>query len=220
MRKSKFILLVAFLLLYHLTTFAQTVRVGSKHFTEGYIVSEIIAQLLEQNDIVVERNFNLGGTMVCFSALKENEIDIYPEYSGTIASEILHIRTPLSMEELRAKAFDSLQLIVSAPYGFNNTYALVVTDELAAKFNLSTISDLRNHPELTMGLSYEFLKRQDGWENLATSYSLPHKKVFGLEHGLAYAALQCAEGSRRRSKVFSQLRSTCVVSGRTATASR
>ncbi|MEI9920455.1 MAG: glycine betaine ABC transporter substrate-binding protein [Bacteroidota bacterium] len=151
----------------------KVIRVGSKHFTEGYILSEMLAQLLESKGFVVERKFNLGGTLVCFEALRKGEIDIYPEYTGTITREILRGK----INEL-----NKLGLSISKPYGFNNTYSLVV------KSGLKSISELKDHPELKAGISYEFLKRQDGWEALANTYDLPQKPT-ALEHGLAYEAL-------------------------------
>ena len=151
----------------------KVIRVGSKHFTEGYILSEMIAQILESKGFVVERKFNLGGTLVCFEALKKGEIDIYPEYTGTITREILRG----DLAEL-----SKLGLAISKPYGFNNTYSLVV------KSGLKIISELKDHPELRAGISYEFLKRQDGWEALAKAYNLPQQPT-ALEHGLAYQAL-------------------------------
>ena len=151
----------------------QPIRVGSKHFTEGYILSEMLSQILESRGFVVERKFNLGGTLVCFEALKNGEIDIYPEYTGTITKEILRG----DLNEL-----ERLGLHISEPYGFNNTYSLVV------KPGLKTISELKEHPELKAGISYEFLKRQDGWDALAKTYGLPQQPT-ALEHGLAYQAL-------------------------------
>jgi len=151
------------------------IRVGAKHFTEGYILSEMLSQILESKGFVVERKFNLGGTLVCFEALRKGEIDIYPEYTGTITREILRSDN-LSL-------LDSMGLKISKPYGFNNTYALVVKPG-----QIKTISDLKDHAELKAGISYEFLKRQDGWDALAKVYGLPQDPV-GLEHGLAYQAL-------------------------------
>jgi len=135
----------------------------------------------------VERKFNLGGTLVCYEALVNGEIDIYPEYTGTISEAILKINEKISFEELRNK-LKNISLEISNEYGFNNTYAFAVKDDLAKSLNLKTISDLRSHPELKFGLSYEFLNREDGWKNLAKAYNLPQKSV-GLEHGLAYKAI-------------------------------
>lgn len=180
-------LLIIFLTL-NLTLSAQTIRVGAKHFNEGYILSEIISQLLENEGYKVERKFNLGGTLVCYEALINNEIDIYPEYTGTISEAILKQKDIISFDELRSK-LKELDLEISDEYGFNNTYAFAVRNELAKKYNLKTISDLRNYPELRFGLSYEFLNREDGWKNLSVYYNLRQKPV-GLEHGLAYKALE------------------------------
>ncbi len=179
--------IVIILLLYQ-SSFGQTIRVGSKHFNEGYILSEIISQLLEANGYKVERNYNLGGTKVCFDALYNGDIDIYPEYTGTLTEEILKLDKPLSFEELNKKIKFELRLEISDKFGFNNTYAFVVSKETAQKYNLKKISDLKNHPEINMALSYEFLKRKDGWDNLAAVYGLKNKPV-GIEHGLAYQAL-------------------------------
>ncbi len=166
---------------------AQTIRVGAKHFNEGYILSEIIAQMLENNGYTVVRNYNLGGTLVCFEALRNNEIDVYPEYSGTLAAEILR-KDNLPYPEIREALQREFKMDVSEPYGFNNTYALVLKSDLSDARGIRSISHLLDHPELRLGLSYEFLKRQDGWDNLAATYLLKQQPV-GLEHGLAYQAL-------------------------------
>lgn len=175
------------ILLFANTMQAQAIRVGAKHFNEGYILSEIISQLLESEGYTVERKYNLGGTLVCFEALKNNAIDIYPEYSGTLSAEILK-KGQLSYQEINLALQKNFQLEIAEPYGFNNSYALVIKKELSEAKNIRTISDLKNHTKLNLGLSYEFLKRQDGWDNLAKNYSLPQLPV-GLEHGLAYQAL-------------------------------
>ncbi|MBA4056048.1 MAG: ABC transporter permease, partial [Marivirga sp.] len=166
---------------------AQTIRVGAKHFNEGYILSEIIAQLLENKGYKVERNYNLGGTLVCFEALRNNEIDVYPEYSGTLSAEVLR-QNELTYAEIKTALQKEYQMEISEPYGFSNTYALVLKEDLSKTNNIKNLTDLRNHPGLRLGLSYEFLKRQDGWDNLARTYSLPQQAI-GLEHGLAYQAL-------------------------------
>jgi osmoprotectant transport system permease protein len=180
--------LLAFILYFSNDALSQTIRVGSKHFTEGYITSEIVSQLLESKGFQVERKFNLGGTMVCFSALQQNEIDVYPEYTGTLSYEILKAGKALDISAIKQQLNKSYGLDISSPYGFNNAYALIVKKAFAQKHQLKSISDLKNVADLNLGLSYEFLKRQDGWENLASAYELKQKPV-GLEHGLAYQAL-------------------------------
>lgn len=164
------------------------IRVGAKHFNEGYILSEMIAILLDDAGFEVQRNFNLGGTAVAFEALKNGEIDIYPEYTGTIAAEILKTDENLSNEGIKKRLGEEFDLEISRPYGFNNTYALVMLTRIADELQIDEISDLRDHAEIRLGLSYEFLKRQDGWEALSSFYDLPHNPI-GLEHGLAYQAV-------------------------------
>ena len=166
----------------------EAITVGAKHFNEGYILSEMIAILLEDAGFTVERKFNLGGTAVTFEALRNNAIDVYPEYSGTISSEILKLNERLTIDDINALVKRKFDLEISKPYGFNNTYALVMTTGQTEALNINKISDLQKHPALSVGLSYEFLKRQDGWEALSLFYDLPHDAV-GLEHGLAYQAL-------------------------------
>lgn len=178
--------LIGFLLVAHAMA-GQTIHVGAKHFNEGYILSEIIAQLLESEGFVVERHYNLGGTLVCFEALRNRAIDVYPEYSGTLTAEILK-EPSMEYAAMSTTLQERYGLEVGAPYGFNNSYALVCTRALSERNKILSIADLKNHPELKIGMSYEFLKREDGWENLAKKYALPQNAV-GLEHGLAYQAL-------------------------------
>lgn len=168
---------------------SQTIKIGSKHFNESYILAEIMAQLLEDRGYDVERKFGLGGTMICYQALLNGEIDAYPEYSGTIEQAILKLAHLFSFEQLQIllKTEHGLELLDS--FGFNNTYAITVRAELADKLRLNSISDLRNHPELRFGLSYEFLERTDGWRELAKNYSLTARPV-GMEHSLSYQALK------------------------------
>jgi osmoprotectant transport system permease protein len=180
---------VFFLLAIIQISFGQkTIQVGAKHFNEGYILSEMIALVLENEGYKVERKFNLGGTSVCFEALNNKAIDVYPEYTGTITAEILKLNKGLSVSEIKPLVFSKFGLEISKPFGFNNTYALLVKPEVAAKHNLQNISDLQKYPKLKAGISYEFLKRQDGWAKLAQFYALKQEPV-GLEHGLAYSAI-------------------------------
>ena len=122
-------------------TQAQTIRVGAKHFNESYILGEIISQLLESEGYKVERKFNLGGTLVCFEALRNKEIDVYPEYTGTISEAILKMNDKLSFDELKKKLNDEINLNVSERYGFNNAYAFALKKNLARELNINTISD-------------------------------------------------------------------------------
>ncbi len=187
--------LIIFLLLFFLlgaralAATDQAVVVGSKHFNEGYILSEIIAQLLEDRGVQVERKFGLGGTLICFEALKNGNIDIYPEYSGTLAEAILQLSRRVSYAELRGTLKEQFAMDLLDSFGFNNTYAIALSRSFAQQRGLKKISDLAAHPDLRFGLSYEFLNRHDGWPGLAQTYGLAVRPV-GIEHGLVYQAIR------------------------------
>ncbi len=166
-----------------------TVIVGAKHFNEGYILSEIMAQLLEDRGVTVERKFGLGGTKICYDALAAGAIDVYPEYSGTIAQAILKLDHPVGFVELQEIVARDGKLELLDSFGFNNTYALALSRVAAGRLALKTLSDLARVPNLRLGLSYEFLNREDGWPGLAKTYNFTAQPV-GLEHGLAYQAIQ------------------------------
>jgi osmoprotectant transport system permease protein len=163
------------------------ITVGSKNFTEGYVLAEVMAQLLEARGFEVERRFGFGGTLVAFEALRAGEIDVYAEYTGTISQAILNSSVALDDDELSA-ALVTFGLETLPALGFDNTYALAVTAEIAEQYNLRTVSDLQNLPQLRFGLSHEFRDRTDGWPGLKNAYGLPQNSS-GIEHGLAYQAL-------------------------------
>ncbi|MFQ5707097.1 MAG: glycine betaine ABC transporter substrate-binding protein [bacterium] len=166
----------------------QSIKIGSKLFPESNILGEIMAQLLEDRGFTVERKFGLGGTIICFQALVNGEIDVYPEYTGTIEQAILKLSRHPSDAELQALLSEKHGLELLDSFGFNNTYALTVRAPLARQKNLKSISDLRQHAELRIGLSYEFLQRGDGWQALAKAYGLAAVPL-GMEHTLSYQAL-------------------------------
>jgi osmoprotectant transport system permease protein len=183
-------LLISLLLVWSGVTLAQDVlRVGAKHFNEGYILGEMAALILEDGGFTVERRFNLGGTAVSFEALKNGAIDVYPEYTGTLAAEILGAPELKSVNAIDSALQQRWGLRISASYGFNNTYALLMRPQQADSLSVQDIADLQKQVDLRIGLSYEFLKRRDGWGPLASAYGLPQQPV-GLEHGLAYQALR------------------------------
>lgn len=194
---KKYILLI---LLTSCSIYAQTIRVGAKHFNESYILAEVIAQLLESNGFKVEKNYNLGGTLVCFESLKNNQIDVYPEYTGTISEAILKLTDKPGIFDLNEKLKKEHGLEISGSFGFNNTYAFAVKKKTAEKYDLVNISDLKAHPEIKAAMSYEFIKRKDGWENLAELYNININPV-GIDHGLAYQSLD--EGKIELTDVYS-----------------
>jgi len=165
-----------------------SIRTGSKAFTESVILAEIVAHLAENEGLTVEHVEGLGGTRLLWEALRSGQIDMYPEYTGTMSEEIFAGQGIHGVAALRKKLAES-GLKMTDPLGFNNTYVIGMKEELAAKLSIRTISDLRHHPDLALRFSNEFMKRADGWPALAQRYQLPHHNVRGLEHALAYEAL-------------------------------
>ena len=178
--------LPAFLILTASSLSAESIVIGSKKFTESYVLSEIAKRKLEDAGFRVEHRQGMGGTIIVWQALRSNQIDFYPEYTGTIGEEIL--KQSLSPEEMRA-TLAKVGVGMTGDLGFNNTYALVMRRSEAGRRGIHSISDLRKHPDLKIGLTHEFLDRQDGWPPLATRYQLALRDVRGIDHGLGYAAL-------------------------------
>ncbi|MBV9672115.1 MAG: ABC transporter permease subunit [Verrucomicrobia bacterium] len=166
----------------------QQIVVGSKRFTESYVLGEIAKTALQNAGFTVEHKQGMGGTIILWQALRGGEIALYPEYTGTITEEILKTKHPLSTDRMRALLRQE-GIGMTGELGFNNTYALVMRRDRAAKLGISKISDLRNHPELNIGVTHEFLDRQDGWVPLTTRYGLQMHNVRGIDHALGYAAL-------------------------------
>ena len=171
---------------------AANVVIGSKKFTESYVLGEIAKRGLNDVGIPAQHRQGMGGTIILWEALRGGQIDAYPEYTGTIAQEILKSDRPLSIDEIRA-SLAKLGVGITNPLGFDNTYALVMRRSEAERLGIRTISDLRKYPELKIGLTHEFLDRQDGWRPLREHYDLPQRNVIGIDHAIGYSAL--ASGS-------------------------
>ena len=178
----------------------RSIVVASKNFTESRILAEIIAQFIEtQTDIKVRRKHGLGGTLICFSALREGEIDIYAEYTGTGWATILKekrkvtdpLRVFLEVQD-RFRTLYNIEWLL--PFGLNNSYGLAMNESRAEALNITRISDLAAHaPQLKAGVSTEFLNRTDGYPGLIQNYGLRFSQVRGMEHGLTYEALNAGE---------------------------
>lgn len=171
---------------------ADPVVIGSKKFTESYVLGEIAKRILDDAGIPAEHRQGMGGTIILWQALRSGQVDVYPEYTGTIAQEILKTERRLSIQEVR-DALAKFAVDMTEPLGFSNTYALVMRRHEAERLGLRTISDLRKHPELKIGLTHEFLDRRDGWQPLRERYRLPQQNIIGIDHAIGYAAL--AKGS-------------------------
>ena len=167
---------------------ADPVVIGSKKFTESYVLGEIAKRTLNDANIPAEHRQGMGGTIILWQALRGAQIDAYPEYTGTIGQEILKTDRQLSVNDIR-DALAKLGVGMTGPLGVNNTYALVMRRDEAQRLGLRAISDLRKHPELKIGLTHEFLDRRDGWRPLRERYGLPQQNIIGIDHALGYAAL-------------------------------
>jgi osmoprotectant transport system permease protein len=163
---------------------AETMKVGSKRFTESYILGEILVRTAGD---AVHRP-GLGNTGILYAALRAGSIDLYPEYTGTIAREILKLERSADLGALK-RALAPLGLGAAVPLGFNNSYALAMREERARALGIRSLSDLARHPSLKLGLSQEFIGRADGWPGLKAAYALPFAAPTGLDHGLAYEAV-------------------------------
>ena len=164
----------------------EPLRIGSKRFTESYILAQLLAQTAQRH-APVEVQAGLGNTAIVYAALRNGSIDLYPEYAGTIDQEILKNDRPSSLAAMRAQ-LQPLGLGVDIALGFNDGYALAMRAERARQLGIAKLSDLAHHPTLKLGLSNEFIGRSDGWGGLARRYGLPQRPT-GLDHGLAYDAV-------------------------------
>jgi osmoprotectant transport system permease protein len=166
----------------------QPLRAGSKRFTESYILAEVLAQTAAPHTAVapVVRQ-GLGNTAIVYEALRSGGIDVYAEYTGTIALEILKGQASMTREAMNA-ALRPLGLGVAVPLGLNDGYALAMRAADAERLGIRTLSDLAGRRELRFGLSNEFIGRADGWQGLAARYGFTQAPT-GLDHGLAYEAI-------------------------------
>ncbi|HJS01949.1 MAG TPA: glycine betaine ABC transporter substrate-binding protein [Variovorax sp.] len=163
-------------------------KIGSKRFTESYILAEVMAQTAAPHlPAPPQLRQGLGNTAIVYEALRAGSIDLYAEYTGTVALEILKNPQPMTREALNA-ALAPLGLGIAIPLGFNDGYALAMRAADAERLGVKTLSDLARHPELRLGLSNEFIGRADGWQGLAARYGFAQKPT-GLDHGLAYDAI-------------------------------
>ncbi len=170
----------------------ETIDIGSKSFTESVILGEMLSHLVGAGGAAAVHHRQLGGTRVLWDALLTGEIDAYPEYTGTISHEILAGEGLIEEAEIRA-ALAASGVTMTRPLGFNNTYAVGMRADVAAARAIERISDLTAHPDLVFGFGNEFMDRADGWPSLRDRYGLPQTDVTGLDHDLAYRALDSGD---------------------------
>lgn len=169
------------------------VTVGSKDFTESILLAEIVAQMLEAQNVQVDRRFDLGGNLA-HSALTGGQIDLYPEYTGTAFTAILHhqpITDPKAVyDQVKTEYAEQFNLDVSPPLGFDNTFAILVRGEDARRLNLKTISEAAKYaPQWHAGFGHDFMSRQDGYPGFSHSYGLRFAGVSDMSLDLTYTAL-------------------------------
>ncbi|HEY4971293.1 MAG TPA: glycine betaine ABC transporter substrate-binding protein [Steroidobacteraceae bacterium] len=171
---------------------ADPIVIGGKIFTESYVLGEIAAQSIEaSSQVPVTRKLGMGSTGILFEALKSGAIDVYPDYTGTLAEAILKRPELRSLDEIR-QALSGLGLTISGSLGFNDTYALAVKEEFAKQHDLHSIGDLIPiESGVRAGFSYEFMDRKDGYPGLVESYHLSFnpQKISRMEHSLSYQAI-------------------------------
>jgi len=185
---------------------AGAVVVGSKRFTESYILGEIVRQTLVASGVPAQHQQGLGNTGILEQALASGAVDVYAEYTGTIARELL--KRDVAADVARdgpAAANPSLATLndwlaprglkVAVPLGFNNSYALAMRETVAQRLGVRNLSDLARLPAdaLKLGLSHEFQQRADGWPALQRAYALPQAAGAALDHGLVYEALRAGQ---------------------------
>lgn len=189
MRKAFIILIIALAAFVPRPATRSAIRIGSKKFTESVILGEMFRILSDDSGHSTQHLRELGGTRILFESLKNGELDIYAEYTGTLVNELFSDQEISSNEELR-EALGELGIGMSQPLGFNNTYALGMLEVRARQSSLRQISDLTREADLRFGLSSEFLERDDGWAGLKSAYGLTPASVTGLDHDIAYQQLQ------------------------------
>ncbi len=176
----------------------KTIRVGSKDFTESVILAEILAQMLEKHGVTVERHFELAGNLPQESLLS-NQLDVYPEYTGTAYTAILKHK-PLTdpqavYDQTKSEYADQFKLTVSPPLGFANDFAILVRGDVARKNNLKTISDaVPLARQWQAGFGQDFMSRADGYPGFVKAYGFNFaRQPREMDLSLTYRALQSGE---------------------------
>ena len=172
--------------------------VASKPFGESYLLAEMLAQLLESHGMVVDRRMGLGQTEIAMQALRSGAIDVYPEYTGTGLLAVLHDSLTDSLASDPRRVFAHVAREFASrygvrwlpPLGFQNSYAIAVRRETAARYHLRTLSDLaRESGHLVAGFTPDFIGRPDGLAGLARVYGVHPRAVRPLAPAVKYQAL-------------------------------
>lgn len=152
--------------------------IGSKNFTESFILGELIAQQIEAHtNLKVERRFYLAGTYICQQAILAGRIDIYPEYTGTALTAVLKQEASGDKAQVYQRVKSEYEsrfgLTLGPPLGFNDTFAMEIRGEDARRLKVRTLSEAAQFaPHWHAGFGYEFMERPDGFRGLAANYGL------------------------------------------------
>ncbi len=176
----------------------QAIEVGSKDSAEGLLLGHMLAEVVEARTgrVVNRDNLNLGGTLVCYNAVKGGGIDVYIDYTGTALAAILHEppgREPAEvLKQVREQCWERDRVRVLDPLGFENTFAIVMRRQQAEDLNIRTISDLKRYQDrLQTGFGPEFMNREDGYPGLMRAYGLEFRKTpVEMDRNLLYSAVE------------------------------
>jgi osmoprotectant transport system substrate-binding protein len=168
--------------------------VGSKGFTEQLVLGNIIALMMENHGYKMDRKIGLGGTVICHEALVRGDINVYVEYTGTGLTAILKrpvVKDPEEVYQIVKKDYEEkFKLTWLKPWGFNNTYCVVMRRDDAERLKVKKISDLKPvAKDLIFGATIEFMARPDGVPGLTKLYDLKFKDQKGMDPGLVYKAI-------------------------------
>ena len=174
----------------------KTINIATKPMTEGYILGQMLTELIEQDtDLKVNITNGVGGgTSNIHPAIVKGEFDLYPEYTGTSWEAVLKKEASYDeskFDELQKEYKEKYNLEYVNLYGFNNTYGLAVNKDIAEKYNLKTYSDLAKvSNNLIFGAEYDFFEREDGYKELQKVYNMNFKKQIDMDIGLKYQAMK------------------------------
>ena len=174
----------------------KTINIATKPMTEGYILGQMLTELIKQDtDLKVNITNGVGGgTSNIHPAMVKGEFDLYPEYTGTSWEAVLKKEDSYDeskFDELQKEYKEKYNLEYVNLYGFNNTYGLAVNKDIAEKYNLKTYSDLAAvSNNLIFGAEYDFFEREDGYKELQKVYNMNFKKQIDMDIGLKYQAMK------------------------------
>lgn len=174
----------------------KTINIATKPMTEGYILGQMLTELIEQDtDLKVNITNGVGGgTSNIHPAIVKGEFDLYPEYTGTSWEAVLKKEGSYDeskFDELQKEYKEKYNLEYVNLYGFNNTYGLAVNKDIAKKYNLKTYNDLAKvSNNLIFGAEYDFFEREDGYKELQKVYNMNFKKQIDMDIGLKYQAMK------------------------------